>query len=507
VSSQPSTKGKRTSKEIPNNLVIEGSTRGLFIANDIFEPRYVWDPTVHKFYGERLVYFIIRFDRPPDSPLRDLESSLGRAGIRSYCVYKVYGYYDAILRVWAAQEVVDDFTEAYRGLHPHDEVHDFWVFRSYFDDWSTHEPSVDDRYIGRFEDDIELVVRGTVDKPALQPAIERLREGHLLHYMDPSKFFNPSDGPFIKFYCALGRPAPAALQGDVELMRDMASQLDGIKLKSLYFGDGKSWDLLLKGVIRTRDYLQLDGWTDQLYTSLAAHGRYFRPMTLLIADSHSREGDIVDTSGLELGNKGRRLKQLVGRDYQEYFRQLTNGELRVMLDLFEKYRRVFANTAFERYFIGMFEARLAQEVKLAQEKLSFLPDIEAWFVTLLEHEILPDAFGPKAWFPRMAARAEAAGLARASDEESSLGLSLGQYRVLLGQLIGEGEVPVDRLDGIMGEGWQPRLAAMVAFRNQTLHGKLRMALGEKWAGWAGVMSQACEAGRLYVALAANFGEE
>jgi len=467
----------------------------------------VWDPTVHKFYGERLVYFILRFDRAPASPLRDLEWILARVGIRAYCIYKVYGYYDVILRVWAAQEVVDEFAEAYRTSHPHDEVRDFWVFRSYFDDWSTHEPSIDDRYIGRFEPDIELVVRGTQDKSALQPAIERLRQSHLLHYMDPSKVFTTGDGPFIKFYCALGRPTPIDLQGDVELMRDMASQLEGIKLKSLYFGDGKSWDLLLKGVIRTRDYVQLDGWTDQLYTSLAAHGRYFRPMTLLIADSHSREGDIIDTSGLELGNRGRRLKQMVGRDYQEYFRSLTNGDLRVMVDLFEKYRRQFANTAFERYFIGLFEARLAHDVKLAQEKLSYLPDIEAWFVTLLEHEVLPDALGPKSWFPVMAARAEAEGLTRASDEESSLGLSLGQYRVLLGQLIGTGEVPAERLQSILGEGWQPRLEAMVAFRNQTLHGKLRKALGEMCGGWAGGMSQACEAGLLYIALEAQLGEE
>ena len=295
-------------------------------------------------------------------------------------------------------------------------------------------------------------------------------------------------------------------------MRAAVKQVDGIKLKSLYFGDGQSWELMIEGVIRSRDYARLDGWTDQLQSILASQGRYVRPMTLLIADTNSREGDVVDTAGLEIGNRGRRLREMVAEEYAAMFRYLTNDELHELTTLFEKYRRKFTDTAFERYFLGMFEARVALEYKLLQEKLSFLPDIEAWMVDLLEREVLPTSLGAKHWFSRVVELADAAGVPRAPKEAveaggSRVGLTLGQYSVLVGQMIGRGELLASALETHLGSDWQARLSDVIAFRNSTLHGKLRKVLGNDWTGWAKIVAAACEAGFLYLPLAEKFDVE
>lgn len=491
-------------------------TSGLFVAYDFAQPRLVWDPSVHKYYGEDLSFVVLKLEHSPADIYSDVRPFVERAGIRSFSVYRLYGYYDALLRIWAPRPVVQDFLATLQRDFQCQVAHDFLCHRAYFDDWSEHRDRTDDRYLSQYEADIEAVLRGTVSPRELQQAVVRLKDASLLHHMDPNTAFLPSDGPTIKVYCALSRRSGTSnnLTGEIRQIREITRQVTGIKVKSLYFGGGAGGpDVILEGLIRSRDYPLLDGWINEFYQSLTAHGRYFRPMTLFVADADAREGDVIDLAGFELGDRARRLRRIVNKEYAGYLNQLTTQEVMQVLEVYDKYRRDFVGTTFERFFLGILEARLGTELELLEEKLTYLQRLERWLREVLEHKILPDALGRREWFgvvagmiqdaPDEAVPSPISGSVKDGDSElPSRKLTLGQYARVLRRLLKEGRVSQQSMENALGPGWQARLTSAADLRNAWAHGSLKSLLtrGGSWNGWPVVAEQACEAGILFLRL-------
>lgn len=484
-------------------------TSNLFSSPRIYDPRYLWDPSVHRHFGEDLYFFIVRAENPSPAYYGDLRDLCARSGISSYCLYKLYGYYDGLLRVWANYEKVRELRENLRNRLPEEPI-EFRVDKAYFDGWSTHIDQVDDRLLLQAEPDVVLVSTAKGDVVSIKAALERLRSQRLVHHLEPRRFFRSGDFPLLKFYCTLG---PSRLLNDfpggTDRIREVVQGVEGIRLRSLYFGSADHVDVgcLIKGVVSSRDLGQLDGWIDDLYESLRAVGRDFRRQTLVIANTESPEADLVDCEGSELGLKGQMLRRMLGPDFAVKLFDLPRGEKQHLIDLFDRYRLIFVGTQFERYFLGLIEARLSQDSELITEKLTFLLSLEASARGYMRNAVLVPQLG-EGWYQKVLETARALeqkkkrGRAVDADATAEPLLGLVEYVRVVEDLAGKGEVDMQPLVVKLGDKWAARLVGVGELRNKWAHGSLGEWLnkGTAWAGWPDVARRACEAGLVFNAL-------
>ncbi|MDX6439229.1 MAG: hypothetical protein QOF45_1812 [Gaiellaceae bacterium] len=473
------------------------------------EPRLLWDPTVHKYFGEDLRFFILKLENSSTEPLRLLEGLCERAGVKSYCVYKLYGYYDALLKVWTNTEGASDLEEK---LDPGETAEivsaiDFHVHRTFYDDWSAHAGVADDRYLTSHEKDIVLLAEGTGSAAEVRGAVDRLRGARLLHYYAPGEIFSPRDFPLIKFYSSVSFGRKGEQISDIRAA--VAEQFKEVRLKSLYVGAalGDNAECLVEGLIAAHDYPHLDEWTDRFYGSLRIENR----MTLLIANPESPEVDILNTRGTGLGTNGHRLRRLVGDKYAAMLRSLPPEEQTEIVDVFSEFRVEALNSRFERYFLGICEARIAREEELLGEKLSFLQQLERVAMTQLRAGVLQPAFG-ESWHTvlnevaiELMAKKKRQRMIEldASTKEPLLGLgeAIGAVRELVNRKLVDDAVVVAQI----GNEWESRLMKAVELRNKWAHGDIGSWLhrGGPWKGWPDVARRACAAGLVYNTLAAS----
>ena len=483
-------------------------TSDLFTAANIRDPRYVWDPTVHKFFGEDLYYFLLRLEKPTEASTAALTTACRRCHIKAYTVYRVYGYYDALVRVWCSREASDELRSRIEKF-PNSIIVEFLLYRAYFDDWSTHDPEIDDRVIHRYEKDIRLVSGEWAPTVDLKQSLRRLTQARLLHYQNPGKLFELADEPLIKLYVALVKTAGATTSPriDIDQVSRAVQSADGLKLKSLYFGAGGGFDCLLKAVIRTKDYHRLDAWIESLYEGLLQRGQNLRPMTLLISSVQDATPDVLDVSGTEIGTAGRRLMRLVGSEFAALVRDLPPEQRNDIFAMFERYRVEFVSTPFERYFLGIIEARLAEDEELLIEKLTFLQYLERRLREFLEHDFFPRQLGNREWFPRIRGVIMSDGRSKvadgnevADDQETAylspettsggsrprLRFTMGQYIFAAREMAKSGALDTQELQRLLGENWVSRMESIINLRNAWAHGRLPELLGGPgWPNWVG----------------------
>jgi len=498
----------------------------LFTASNIRDPRYVWDPTAHKFFGEDLYYFLLRLEEPTEAAMKALMGVCRRAHVKTHTVYRIYGYYDALVRVWCSREARNDLRERMYERFKEAIIVEFLLYQAFFDDWSAHNPDIDDRLIHKFEKDIHLVSSGHSKPSEIKQALRRLTEVRLLHYQNPGRFFSASHEPLIKLYIALTKSPGARGPARTSLVQiaQAVEEAEGFRLKSLYFGEGSDFDCLVKAVISSRDFNHLDGWVDLLYERLRIHGQNLRPMTLLIASVPVAKPDALDLSGNEVGQAGRRLMRLLSPDVASLLPDFPTRERHELLMLFEAHRIELVNTPFERFFLGLFEARLAEDEDLLAEKLIFFQFLERNLRSLFERRLFPEQLGRREWFPRVRnillslpspnegnspetphqpkeSTASAPSItSEDSDGEGELRarLSLGQYILAATELAKQGVLDTKELKVLIGEDWINSMKAITDLRNAWAHGSLSKILGgEGWPNWGSVCSTAFVAGRIY----------
>lgn len=487
-------------------------TSNLFSSPRIYDPRYLWDPSVHRHFGEDLYFFIVRAENPTPAYYADLREECARSSISWYCLYKLYGYYDGLLRVWANNEKIRELRDNLRVRLPEEAI-EFRVDKAYFDGWSKHLDHVDDRLLLQAEPDVVQVSRAQGDIVSIKAALERLRSQRLVHHLEPRKSFRSGDFPLLKFYCTLG---PSRLLNDFpggsSRIREVVQGVEGIRLRSLYFGSADHVDVgcLIKGVVSSKDLGQLDGWIDDLYESLRAVGRDFRRQTLVIANTESPEADLVDCEGSELGLKGQMLRRMLGPEFAVLLYELPRKEKQHLIDLFDYYRLIFVGTQFERYFLGLLEARLSRDSELLTEKLTFLLSLEASARGYMRNAVLVPQLGG-GWYQRVLDTARALeqkkkrGRAIDADATAEPLLGLVEYVRVVEALTAKGEVNTVPLVAKLGDKWGTRLVGVGELRNKWAHGSLGEWLnkGGAWAGWPEVGKRACEAGQVFNALSSE----
>jgi hypothetical protein len=496
---------------------------GLFTADNLHDPRYVWDPTVHKFFGEDLYYFILKLEEPTIATTNAIDKLCRAANIKAYSVYRLLGYYDCIVRVWCTREARDELSGAMRRQYSTAHIVEFLLYKAYFD-WSPHNPEIDDRLIQSYEKDIKTVCGQDQSASELKQALRRLTHAQLLHYQNAGAHYTPRDEPLIKIYCLLVRTAGSVANARInqEQVLRATQRIDGLKLKSVYFGDGNGVECIVKAIIRAIDYPRLDDWIQELYEGLRQHGQDLRPETLLISSTSAKLPDIPDLWGEEVGTAGRRLNRMLGSNY--VLSDLRPEERRTVLALFEHYRADLINTPFERYFLGIIEARLAEDENLLNEKLTFIQTLETLLRAFFERSFFPNELGKNDWHSivrdavlgHTGAQFDAAEVLIGDDDELILGdnreggnstkgarparltLTLGQYLFVTRQLQKEKRLRGVDLEEVLGVNWSARLQAIVELRNAWAHGTVGKRLGgAAWPHWNEVAGVAFDAGVLY----------
>jgi hypothetical protein len=401
---------------------------------------------------------------------------------------------------------VRELREALRESLPEQPI-EFRVDRAHYDGWSTHPASVDDRLLLHAEPDVVLVSMGKGEPAQIKEAVERLRALRLIHYMEPRKSFRSGDFPLLKFYCTLG---PSSLLNDfpggLDRIRQVVQQIDGLKLKSVYFGSADHIDIgcLIKGVVSSRDLGQLDGWIDDLYESLRAVGRDFRRMTLVIANIESSEADLVDPEASELGLTGQMLRRILPDHLGVQLYALSRAKRTPLIELFDKYRLALVGTHFERYFLGLIEARLSEQSALLEEKLTFLLSLESLARAYMRNAVLVPQLGD-GWYQvvletaRILEQKKKRQRVIEADATAEPLLGLVEYVRVVEELAAKGAVDPEPLAARLTSNWVKRLVDVGELRNKWAHGSLAEWLnkGGEWAGWSSVATRACEAGLVY----------
>lgn len=283
--------------------------------------QYNWHPQVHTHVNEALWFHLIRFKDPTSAPVpRQLDDLLREYDVRHACKYTLYGYWDALIRVWMTDPMKRRFLREMKHRSAElgiDEVRPFAVSGLHY---MWHDPSADLLDSGPSLETLnafEGVVNTTKGIAADVPpeSLEVLKENGILLVRPPFP------GGAIKLYLALDYTARSSLseEQEVDLIRRAVERAGLAERCSLYVGAGPGFArYLLRCAVD--DFKSVLGMTQRFYEELQelhTSGLAMRPMTLVIIDSTEESDDLncfdslssVDeqtVNRLQLGIEGRR---------------------------------------------------------------------------------------------------------------------------------------------------------------------------------------------------------
>lgn len=467
---------------------------------------------VHKaLYGEDLSFFLLRLNAPTVRLVGDIEAVLKREGVISYCVYKIFGFYDALLRVWCTAEqrlqlirsIQEEFSDA-------ELIREFRVDKAYYDDWSTHRPDLTFRTMQSFMDKIEIASK---EGDGSREAADVLLKEGLLHRLDVGEALGgPVDSKqLIKVYFALSR---TAYHGPPDLeFENVSGAVEGLtllKLKSVYTGDGFA-DYLIKGVVGR--FGDVDAAVTQLLDALERRRLSFRPMTLLIANQDAPEADVIDVAHVDLGPSLSRLIRTLGGDVSMADISALNETRRQDVGaVYEEFRGEHLDAPFERFFLGMLEAGIRDDAVLFCERLSFIMRLEASVRGFLTRSLWPDFLGQD-WPTEVLATTNE--LLRESPKKADTrtvadvsSLTLSDYVRVTDKLIAQGKVDAAAAVERMGDDWSRKLRGVLQLRNDVAHGNLYEPANSDRVmhRWREVTTSACAAGEVFNRLAQVTGD-
>jgi hypothetical protein len=263
-----------------------------------------WHPAVHaSHFGETLYFFMIRLKEPLHRPVADqVRHLLHSAEIEYACEYSLFGWHDALIRVWLTpsyyrrlRRALDDSVH-----HNVDDYHHFTTTNIYYmwrdaRDLLTEDQEVLADIAGASAEIASIA--GNPDQADVD-SWEKLRKLGLV-------FERPSINGGVKFYTVLDRISDAnASQRQIDaILRSInethmpTSDAFMSACATLYCGAGDLGDYLVRCVVDTYDdVLKLVESFD-----IRLKDARVRPMTLLIANAVPREfDDINDTMNLSL---------------------------------------------------------------------------------------------------------------------------------------------------------------------------------------------------------------
>jgi hypothetical protein len=280
----------------------------MFERHHLTDPGLVWDPMVHKYFGEDCFFVLLHLPDTRDDVISDIESLRVEMALPSFCCYTLHGFYDVLIRVWSTPDAVEDLVARIR-----DKVRAttrtvftdpvvFHVRKTFYDGWTVHDENVDQRTVVKYLDDIRYLTPSyDLSEPGVRSAVEQridaLRKARLLHEIDPASHGLDGD-QLIKFFVVLqGHRVTADYNEEIAKIRRIIAMWDSVQLVSVYYGSADNSDMrcLVKGVVSVAAYPEIHRAVGSLSDLLRRDGLEWRTMTLLVSDPTPYEADMIDS--------------------------------------------------------------------------------------------------------------------------------------------------------------------------------------------------------------------
>jgi hypothetical protein len=430
-----------------------------------------WHPAVHTRFGEQLYFCLIKLEQPLHRPVSEqIRSVLDSARVRYACEYSIFGYWDALVRVWLNSSSEQRLREVF--ARPSSNVADArrFVATQIRHFWSGDASNLlaPSRELREAIAERDGDVRLTVEHPdhGQEDVWRRLSDAGLLIERQ-----RPATSSAVKFYVALQR-------GGGELPHDFEEQavlgaIDSSGLAprtSLYSGSGEFADYLVRCVADSYD--EVLHWSATLDVNLGV--TKLRPMTLLVANTAAYESDNVndidvlssdDQATLDLLELGDQSQQLFTR-LSMVQRAALNGLVRSAYELSEQYRPLRSKLR------DLLRASIEDDRNALTSSLAFLLDFE-WFLSAYLRRAWAEVYG-RDWPAELAGRFEDNGKKAPTPEEmSSEKWTLGaMFHTAIESASLDDDVEA-RFVLQLGDYWATQMETLLSLRNRIAHGRLR----------------------------------
>lgn len=339
---------------------------------------------------------------------RQVTDALDRAGIKSFCLYGLFGYYDFMLRVWSRSEWRSRLVEEIEVARS-----DFVAIREMRVDevsyWAQQRPGAmtPDDLASHLEDNwstVEEICRADAEGRLTNPSSARdsamalLNEGQLLFLVPPVNVRT------IKFYIALFGYGITTL--DLVAMTTIF-EIDSVQVEgiSAYKGAGFA-QILVKGIVKSTSELS------DFASALSDWGSEFglHTETFIIDPRDVYEADTIDS--VLQGSRSIEVTRLM-RIGHGRFDALTAGrqpdEVEAIAKAFDKFSTLLLpDPELKELALELVEASLADDAWKITSALRFLQEIEGRFRDLLLRQLLPETFGAN-WYDNELLRPEVPG--------------------------------------------------------------------------------------------------
>ncbi len=436
---------------------------------------FTWHPLVHtREYDETLYFLLIRLEEARHRPVADqIREVLADAEIEYACEYSIFGYWDALVRVWlndgAYHRLIRKFGDKARS-----NVQKFEAFVTteirYL--WNGKGQNILDedrkvlKALARRQKLVDSVV--TIPEEVTDDTWTTLLHDELI--IDRSK--TEVDRPGVKFYVALERVGgDLTPEGEPEQVLDAIKNCDLTHRSTLYSGMGPYAAYLVRCVADT--YGEVLDYSAALDVQLA--GTRLRPMTLLVANTDARESDRVNHPKY-LSHRAETLLTLLGLDEESLRFAHHNASDWEGLDELLRLAHELAgdDTHLLDTLVGILKACMKDDHDEMARASSFLPASE-WFVGKYVISAWRSSLG-KQWFTVLMQRFEAEEKLQRSAEELRKGeenWTAGSYAHMAVATADFSDEFNARLQRQLMPDWKTQIMNYCERRNEPGHGKLR----------------------------------
>jgi hypothetical protein len=458
---------------------------------------YNWHPAVHSDkFGETLYFLMLRLREPLHTPVSDqVRSLLQAAGIQFACEYVIFGWWDALIRVWLTPSAYNRLARLMTPAPENniDEFHGFTATQIHYL-WSGNDADL----LAHKPETLTAIAANTeaIDATAADPhhSNEKFWSALETDHLILPRSQPGNDG--VKFYTSLQRTSQKmSVEEDVVAIKEAMVIADMAETGSLYVGAGTLADYMVRCAAKTfDDVLSLVASFDEALKSTR-----LRPMTLLIANTNARESDHVnDPAPLTLEENTD--LEILGLEDAAPLVQLQPSHRLALHGLIIKACQLPGNDhELRAKLLKSLRASVLNDFSELRETLSFLLDFEHYFRTQMINE-WTEVFGND-WFNVIRSKCEADPRWQEHAEKMKQPIpkwTLGTYKFTALACSSFSPEFKARIERELGENWAVETDNHLPIRNALSHSSLvaRRQINSFDAEWVDFLDRAMSAALL-----------
>jgi hypothetical protein len=441
---------------------------------------YNWHPLVHSAYFEESLYYVlVRLRDPLHRPVAEqIGKVVAKAEITHACEYSLFGWWDALIRVWLTRSSYRRFLKVLEDKALHN-IEDFQGFTTtqmyYFWNRKTDDGLAENRAVLAAIASHSKAIDAVAAIPTLTDSKEwrALKKAKLVFERKPM----PAGG--VKFYTTLKRVSddmPVAQETQTILAAMSETHVGDTNARmvdraTLYHGSGTLADYLVRCVA--------DNYDDVLALAEAfdikLQNAKLRPMTLLVANPKPRESDHINDT-IHLSHNDAANATVLGFDSPRALAKLTTQQRAELHKLITTACEAADadEEALRNQLLEMLRATATNSYRDLHAALLYLLDFEPIFKDLFLR-LMTAHFGQN-WYAMIVA------FCLESDEWHQHGLVIQDVKPSkwgLGTFIFTARAACDldarfrgRLERRLGPRWNGELDSLLSLRNDFAHGRV-----------------------------------